>query len=230
MQVPWAQARGVSHGSSSGLSLYTRRGSLKKPATYALRRHRVHRNREGEAELAVRCSKAHPTSSRTADLDRFVGIEPEFNRPYQCVTNAALQRSTFAKMISALWGQTKGLGARLYSSRDSWIAARSALRLAKLPRRLRCWVISRSQRSTRLSQEPPVGVMEAGLAFQPARDRRTLVGAGVVHDERQVEVRWPLLVEGPQEPEELPAAVPGQAPPDDLAVEQAEGGAEGAGD
>ena len=59
--------------------------------------------------------------------------------------------------------------------------------------------------------------MPAGMPGQPALDGRGLVGGVVVHHQMDVEVAGHLGFEGPQELEELPAAVARKALADDLA-------------
>ena len=69
-----------------------------------------------------------------------------------------LQRLTFSMMALAEAVQTKGLGSRLYEARNSSMLAINSGTLRNTPRRIRFWVSSRNQRSTRFSHEELVGV------------------------------------------------------------------------
>ena len=87
-----------------------------------------------------------------------------------------------------LWAdavQMKGLGAALFTFRYSVIAASRSGTLRKTPRRMRFSVISRNQRSTRLSQEDEVGNevhRQARMLREPGLNVVMLVGGVVVHN------------------------------------------------
>jgi hypothetical protein len=63
--------------------------------------------------------------------------------------------------------------------------------------------------------------VEPRVARELPSHRRALVGVGVIGDQVQVEGGGRLVIDRPQEADELPAALARQAFPDDLAIQQA---------
>jgi hypothetical protein len=83
-----------------------------------------------------------------------------------------------------------------------------------------------------LSQELLVGVKwkwktAASLWFEPVLNGGAFVGAVVVEDEMDVEIRRHLLFHLVEEPDQLFAAMARQATADDLAIQDVEGGKQG---
>src|SRR5262249_43162997 len=68
------------------------------------------------------------------------------------------RRSSLAKMASADWVQTKGLGLALCSARYALMAVCRSTIEWNTPRQMRCRVILEKKFSTALSQEAEVGV------------------------------------------------------------------------
>src|SRR6516165_9509349 len=73
-------------------------------------------------------------------------------------TDGTGQRSSLARMASADFVQTKGLGLALCSVRSALIATCRSTTERKTPRRMRCRVILEKKFSTALSQDAEVGV------------------------------------------------------------------------
>ena len=108
------------------------------------------------------------------------------------------------------------------------MAAIRAGTLSKVPRRMRCQVISANQRSTRFNQPGTARgdevQMEPRVARQPAAGSCAPVGAGVIKHHVQRHGRLGLCVEALEKFHELPRALACVAFADNHAVEHAQRG------